>query len=428
MGINIILPLIMGIAMTVIIGSQVAPSYIEKMKVAKVENRTIANQNLIKDAIVRYIKIKGEVPDHTKGLEDLEKAGLIQEHHKDNFFHDEYTFKIDKKKGILRIFTTINDEDAGKYFSNSFKFPNAPTCVKEGDTCKKGKWETFYLLDEDTFKSIPIPKVGSTEWADENYTSDNLGKKIEDGKELENGYVDYVKEGDKIREMIYDKTKDQWVEGEENTFEENKYVAGIIAPEKLYNYWLDFQTIGFNSYEYTESTQCFSSAIDFYHYYSGNYDKLGFYASWVFKYSDLSYINNLKGTYGFNDVEIEIFRKRQFDRIDILKALFKDILSPTILDIKPNWRGSLQTTTKFESCGTYEHMLSEVVALENKIKEIIKPTCDNRTIKIGSKTITASTTKQEYIDYYENPDYFCPNINIKTNFVDHIDTKYPSIK
>lgn len=53
MGINIILPLIMGIAMTVIIGSQVAPSYIEKMKVAKVENRTIANQNLIKDAIVR---------------------------------------------------------------------------------------------------------------------------------------------------------------------------------------------------------------------------------------------------------------------------------------------------------------------------------------------------------------------------------------
>ena len=45
MGINIILPLIMGIAMTVIIGSQVAPSFVEQMKVAKVENRTISNQS-----------------------------------------------------------------------------------------------------------------------------------------------------------------------------------------------------------------------------------------------------------------------------------------------------------------------------------------------------------------------------------------------
>ncbi|MCT7543412.1 hypothetical protein [Aliarcobacter cryaerophilus] len=425
MGINIILPLIMGIAMTVIVGSQVVPSFVEQMKVAKVENRTISNQNLIKDAIVRYIKTNNKLPET---LEDLKKDNLLKDYHESNLFGGGYTFKIDKKKGTLKIFTTINDEDAGKYFSNSFKFPNAPTCVKEGDTCKKGKWETFYLLDEDTFKSIPIPEVGSSEWADENYTNDNLGQKLEEGKELENGYVDYVKEGDKIIEYIYDKTKDQWVEGEENTFEENKYVAGIIAPEKLYNYWLNFQTIGFNSYGYIESTQCFSGAIEFYHYYSGNYDKLGFYALWVFRYSDLSYINNLKGTHGFNDVEIEIFRKRQLDRIDILKALFKDILSPTILDIAPNWNGSLQTTTKFKICGTYEHMLSEVVALENKIKEVLEPTCKNRSDKFGSQKPNDLKTKQQHIDFFENPDYFCPDITIKKTFVDYIDTKYPSIK
>ncbi len=215
MGINIILPLIMGIAMTVIIGSQVAPSYIEKIKIAKVENRTISNQNLIKDAIVRYIKLKKEVPDHKKGLADLEGAGLIQEHHKDNFFKDEYSFHIDKKKGILRIFTTINDEDAGKYFSNSFKFPNAPTCVKEGDTCKKGEWETFYLLDEDTFKSIPIPEVGSIEWVEDKYSKENLGDRYEEKEiPLVGGEIDYVVDvpNDKVIEYIYDKDKDEWVE------------------------------------------------------------------------------------------------------------------------------------------------------------------------------------------------------------------------
>ena len=156
MGINIILPLIIGMALMVSLGSQVVPSFVEQMKVAKVENRTISNQNLIKDAIVRYIKIKGEVPDHKKGLKDLEDAGLIQEHHKKNFFNDdEYSFEINKAKGILKISTTINDDVSGKYFSNSVKYKNAPTCVElVGDTCKNGLWETFYLLDETTHEII----------------------------------------------------------------------------------------------------------------------------------------------------------------------------------------------------------------------------------------------------------------------------------
>lgn len=425
MGINIILPLIMGIVMTVILGTQVAPSLVENMKIAKVENRTISNQNLIKDAIVRYIKMEKKVP---KDLEELKTYGILKDYHESNIFGGGYSFTIDKKKGTLKIFTTINDDGAGKYFSNSFKFPNKPICIEfdEKGACT-GKFETFYLLDDETFKSIPIPEVGSTEWADENYTIDNLGKKLEEGKELEYGYVDYVKEDDKIIEYIYDKTKNEWVKGEENTFEENKYVAGIIAPEKLYNYWLSFQTIKFNSYSYNNATECFSSKIEFYHYYEPDYDKFGFPASWLLK-DNINDINTLKSNYGFNDNEIEIFKKRQFDRMDILKVLFKDILSPTILDIKPIWSGSIETTTSFKTCGNYLEMLSEVEALENEIKEIIKPTCDNRTIKIGSQQIKASTTKQQYIDYYENPDYFCPNINIKNAFVQYIDTKFPSIK
>ncbi len=156
MGINHILPIIIGVAMTVILGSQVAPSFVEKMKVEKIENKTLANQELIKDAIVRYIKMEGKIPNAKKDLlnplKDLEDAGLIQEHHKKNFFNDdEYSFEIDKAKGILKISTTINDDVSGKYFSNSVKYKNAPTCVElVGDTCKNGLWETFYLLDETT--------------------------------------------------------------------------------------------------------------------------------------------------------------------------------------------------------------------------------------------------------------------------------------
>ena len=76
MGINFILPLIAGIVMTVILGSQVAPSLVENMKIAKVENRTIANQNLIKDAITKYIKLEGKAPT---GMEDLKTFILMQE-------------------------------------------------------------------------------------------------------------------------------------------------------------------------------------------------------------------------------------------------------------------------------------------------------------------------------------------------------------
>lgn len=210
MGINIILPLIMGIAMTVIIGSQVAPSYIEKIKIAKVENRTISNQNLIKDAIVRYIKLEKKVPKDND-LEVLNKAGLLMDYHESNLFGGGYGFTIDKKKGILRIFTTINDEDAGKYFSNSFKFPNAPTCVKEGDTCKKGEWETFYLLDEDTFKAIPVSEVGSIEWVKDKYSEANLGKKIDEAT-LVDGEKDYAynEEKNTLGEYVYNNTTKEW--------------------------------------------------------------------------------------------------------------------------------------------------------------------------------------------------------------------------
>lgn len=145
MGINHILPLIIGISMTVILGSTIMPSYIEEMKIAKIENKTLANQELIKDAIVRYIKMEGKIP--TK-LDDLKTLLLMENQHNDNLFNGDYTYDLVKLpdgryNGVLKIFTTINDESAGKYFSSSVKYKNAPTYIN-------GKWETFYLLDETT--------------------------------------------------------------------------------------------------------------------------------------------------------------------------------------------------------------------------------------------------------------------------------------
>lgn len=222
MGINIILPLIMGIAMTVIIGSQVAPSYIEKIKIAKVENRTISNQNLIKDAIVRYIKMEGKIP--TK-LDDLKTLLLMENQHNDNLFNGDYTYELVKLpdgryNGVLKIFTTINDEGAGKYFSNSFKFPSKPKCVEikkiivngvNVESCKDNLWETFYLLDEDTFKSIPVLEVGSIEWVKDKYSEDNLGKKIDEAT-LVGGEKDYAynEEKNTLGEYVYNNTTKEW--------------------------------------------------------------------------------------------------------------------------------------------------------------------------------------------------------------------------
>lgn len=152
MGINFILPLIAGIVMTVILGSQVAPSLVENMKIAKVENRTIANQNLIKDAITKYIKLEGKAPT---SMEDLKTFILMQEQNNNNLFNGNYTYELVKLpepdgryNGTLKIFTTINDESASKYFSNSFKFPNKPICTKSGSNYD---CETFYQLDMEVF-------------------------------------------------------------------------------------------------------------------------------------------------------------------------------------------------------------------------------------------------------------------------------------
>lgn len=220
MGINIILPIIAGLIATILIGGQVAPSYMENIKIKKVENVTLANQEMVKDAIVRYIKLGYGLPENVGDLTSDGK-NLLLASQTINSEGKPYKFTIDKKKGTLKIFTTINDTNAEKYFSNSFKFPNKPTCVElVGETCKDNIWETFYLLDEDTMASFPKPELASEEQIKEDFTYENLGNKTDkDGNKVvfKDGDKDYVVKvnPDKEGEFIvteYKKNGEDWEE------------------------------------------------------------------------------------------------------------------------------------------------------------------------------------------------------------------------
>ncbi len=145
MGMNIILTLIVGIIMMTILGTQVAPSLIEIAKIKKVENITITNQDTIKEAIYRYIKIHKSLPVN---INDLTSKGILTLDINNNGFDGNYTWVIGTN-GTLKISTTIGDSQAGKYFTNNFNNKVKPKNISGNN------YETFYLIPDDIFKHIP---------------------------------------------------------------------------------------------------------------------------------------------------------------------------------------------------------------------------------------------------------------------------------
>ena len=75
MGMNTILILVAGIVMSTIIGTQVAPSIVEGVKVKKIQVQTINNQEVIFEAIKRYTTIKQVAPT---SIQDLIDAGYLE--------------------------------------------------------------------------------------------------------------------------------------------------------------------------------------------------------------------------------------------------------------------------------------------------------------------------------------------------------------
>ena len=70
MGMNTILTLIVGIVMTTMVGTQVAPSIIDQVKVKKTQTQTINNQEVIFEAIKRYTTLKQVAPTSIQDLID----------------------------------------------------------------------------------------------------------------------------------------------------------------------------------------------------------------------------------------------------------------------------------------------------------------------------------------------------------------------
>ena len=147
MGMNMILTLIVGIVIMTILGSQVAPSLIERAKVKKVENITITNQDTIKEAIYRYIRIHKILPNN---MNDLIDKGILTSDINNNSFGKDYTWVIGTN-GTLKIYTIIEDSQAGKYFTNNFNNKVKPKNISGNN------YETFYLIPDDIFKIYQIP-------------------------------------------------------------------------------------------------------------------------------------------------------------------------------------------------------------------------------------------------------------------------------
>ena len=128
MGMNMILTIIAGIVMTTMIGSTIAPSIIEGTKVTKVQTQTINNQEVIFEAIKRYITMKQVAPTT---MEQLRIAGYIDAKVNDNGFGGTYTFSVSTTTGVATITTTIVDPKAQEAFLNSFMGTSKPTRIDE---------------------------------------------------------------------------------------------------------------------------------------------------------------------------------------------------------------------------------------------------------------------------------------------------------
>lgn len=152
MGMNMILTIIAGIVMTTMIGSTIAPSIIEGTKVTKVQTQTINNQEVIFEAIKRYVTIKQVAPTT---MAQLISAGYIDAKVNDNGFGGTYTFSVSTTTGVATITTTIVDPKAQEMFLNSFMGTSKPTRV--GAT---NDFETKFVLPNEVMHGNALLMTG----------------------------------------------------------------------------------------------------------------------------------------------------------------------------------------------------------------------------------------------------------------------------
>lgn len=83
-------------------------------------------------------------------MNDLIDKGILTSDINNNSFGRDYTWVIGTN-GTLKIYTTIEDSQAGKYFTNNFNNKVKPKNINGNN------YETFYLIPDDIFKIYHIP-------------------------------------------------------------------------------------------------------------------------------------------------------------------------------------------------------------------------------------------------------------------------------
>ncbi len=159
MGMNTILTLIVGIVMTTMVGTQVAPSIIEQIKTKKVQTQTINNQEVIFEAIKRYITLKPIDPNLEVlelSIQDLIDAKYIDPKVNDNGFGGTYEIEVNKALGVAKIKTTIEDPKVQEAFLNSFMGTSKPTRVVD----TTNEFETKFVLPNEVMHGNALLMTG----------------------------------------------------------------------------------------------------------------------------------------------------------------------------------------------------------------------------------------------------------------------------
>lgn len=114
MSIKVFLVFIIGITTT--LNASLGNGIIDGIKIKKVENQTIFNQETIKDAIYKYVRINKEYPNT---LNELITQGVLTNDYNNNAFNGNYSIAIDKLNKELKITTSIVDNDIRDYFKRT---------------------------------------------------------------------------------------------------------------------------------------------------------------------------------------------------------------------------------------------------------------------------------------------------------------------
>ncbi len=112
--IKVFLVFIIGITTT--LNASLGNGIIDGIKIKKVENQTIFNQEAIKDAIYKYVRINKKYPNN---LTELITQGVLTNDYNNNAFNGNYSIVIDKENKELKITTSIADNDIRDYFQRT---------------------------------------------------------------------------------------------------------------------------------------------------------------------------------------------------------------------------------------------------------------------------------------------------------------------